>query len=706
MTVIHGMIGRLIPAWIGPKRARRRRAPSVFRVCPPEDLEARSLLSTVPGAIGTIPALTEPVGEEQDWTVMVYITATDLAEHAPDNIMEMERVAARMPDSVRIVLLYDQWTNRDANGKPDPEYKIPGPTSFPTDSGKQQAWTTAGIGMITGGTPAGTSGISTWFDISRTEVDTGDEQTLTNFIRYASMLAPAEHYALILWDHGAGVTNNNDDHYDVLDPNQLTTTKVAGALSSASGAGVDLDLLAYDECLMATTEVSYAMRDLVPVLVGSEELVNGDGYNYETALDPLTAADPGQVTPEQLAARMVTSYQGRYGGKGSLRDTLSAMDQVRTEGLVKALGNFVASTQSARVSDWEAMIQAWEYSAAYGTSPRHFYRDLGQFLSGVAASNVSSQIRSGAEAALAELESVVFAKTADTRHSMGLSIYFPLPQLGIGDPYRREVTASGFEAKTGWLGFLGRFYEAIGKLPPPEPSSWAYNNAGPASALDLGTQVGARQRVPDLMIRGGETNWFRFNTMFPGRPGNAVRAFAAFRPSRLILRLYEAGSPTTPIAQGRRAASLRFLPPGEYLLSVTSPSPNVAGRYSVKINAPRSFRVRPDLPPDNASIETAKRLGTVSGTELFSGLSRSAGTPYSWFRFATPRSEEAFAGTVTLMSDGQPLEIELLDEEGTVLARARGRNAATVAYAASGAAESYYLRVSGRPGAYSLMFAG
>lgn len=686
-------------------RTRPRRPRLDFGLACPEALEARALLSTVPGAIGTIPALTEPASAVGDWTLMVYITATDLTKNAPDNIMEMERVAANMPDSVRIVVLYDQWANDDGDGNQDPDYRDGPPTSFPTGNGSQPAWTTAGIGLITGGTPAGSSGIATQFDISATEVDTGSEQTLTNFVYYASMLAPAGRYALILWDHGGGVTENNNDTYDMLPKNNLTTTRVASALNSARQGGIELDLLAYDECQMATTEVAYAMRNLVPVLVGSEENIDGPGYNYETALSILTT-NPAQVTPDALASSMVLSFEARYGHDDSYLDTLSATNLGRIEGLTAALGNFVASTSSARVGDWEAMIQAWEYSPAYGSAPRFSYRDLGQFLGKVADSKADPSIRFAAEVALAALESAVFARTDDTRDSKGLSIYFPVPLVGIVPEYRTEVAASGFEAETGWLGFLERFYAALQRTPPPVPSSWAYNNSGPSSALKLGTQVGAMQRVPGLMIRGGETNWFRFDTLYPGRLRNAVRMVTSAQASRLMLRLYDANAPTTPITEGLRAASLRFLPPGEYLLAVTSPSERVAGRYNVWIDAPRTLRGRPDLPAGNGTIETAKNLGTVGGTNFFSGLSRSASTPHAWFKFATPRSEDPYTATVILLSDGQPLTLDLLDEQGNLLGRTRGRNTLTLNYEATGSAGSYHLRVSGYPGAYSLMFTG
>ncbi len=37
-----------------------------------------------------------------------------------------------------------------------------------------------------------------------TGVDMGNPQTLTDFVNWAKTFYPAQHYALIVWDHGAG----------------------------------------------------------------------------------------------------------------------------------------------------------------------------------------------------------------------------------------------------------------------------------------------------------------------------------------------------------------------------------------------------------------------------------------------------------------------------------------------------------------------
>ena len=60
------------------------------------------------------------------------------------------------------------------------------------------------------------------------------------------------------------------------------------------------------------------------MIVGSEEIEGGQGFDYTTAFSAL-ATDPGRVTPQALAAGMVHSYQEETKGSTGGTDTESAM---------------------------------------------------------------------------------------------------------------------------------------------------------------------------------------------------------------------------------------------------------------------------------------------------------------------------------------------------------------------------------------------
>jgi Clostripain family len=194
--------------------------------------------------------------------------------------------------------------------------------------------------------------------------DSGKPQTLLDFIRWAKQKAPAERYAIVVWNHGSGWQPDDlEDLYDEVrgrrdmgvTPRELavrSNQKIARSLfgtsvqqvlalsdpelrgiASDDGTGHSLDtieldrvlakgheelgqpfdLLGMDACLMSTLEVAYEARANVLNVVGSEELEPGDGWPYTAILKDL-AAKPGMDGAglgEAVVKRYIQSYANR-----------------------------------------------------------------------------------------------------------------------------------------------------------------------------------------------------------------------------------------------------------------------------------------------------------------------------------------------------------------------------------------------------------
>ncbi len=170
------------------------------------------------------------------------------------------------------------------------------------------------------------------------EVNTGDPAALLDFIVWATAAYPAEHYALILWNHGAGW--KDDDIYQAAQkagqpgksdaylfaPAGVRRSRraifrptlekvVAGHLravlfddtsadfldnielkqvlqQAVSTLGKPLDLLGFDACLMSMLEVQYQVRTCSQVMVASQEVEPADGWPYEGILCKLVRRSP------------------------------------------------------------------------------------------------------------------------------------------------------------------------------------------------------------------------------------------------------------------------------------------------------------------------------------------------------------------------------------------------------------------------------
>jgi hypothetical protein len=368
------------------------------------------------------------------WTVFVYLTASDLQQFAFRDINEMEYAAAQLPANVKLVLLWDQ----------SEDY-----LTYATAKGAQQPWGTVGQAVIAPDTNM--NQIATPFEILP-EADTGDPNTLRGFLQWGAQAAPANHYALIIWSHGAGLYGSSYDDADGLDPSNLTIDGLGQALGASLGdpSVPPIQVMAYDACLMGMAEISYSIRGVVPVFAASEELVDATGHDYKTLFNVLKT-NPDQVTPEQLGAGFVTSFGAQYVGTGTSSDTYSAVRSGQFSALASALQDFVTATATATTTERTWMRISRNSAIRYDGVEFKDYRDLGSFLRNIRSHpQISAGIRAAAGTVLNVLSSLVIAKTRDHRTSSGIAIY--LPRFTLDPAYATEFAA--FNAATGWNTFL------------------------------------------------------------------------------------------------------------------------------------------------------------------------------------------------------------------------------------------------------------
>ena len=148
------------------------------------------------------------------------------------------------------------------------------------------------------------------------ETDAGRPEPLADFGRYAIENFPAENYALVIWNHGAGwsgVSADENTHHTL----EMRDVRVAleSIQQSLHAQGKSkLDVLDFDACLMATLEVAYELRDTVDFLASSQETEPGDGMAYGEYLRWLNTYP--EAPPASLAKAMVETYVRAYAPGG------------------------------------------------------------------------------------------------------------------------------------------------------------------------------------------------------------------------------------------------------------------------------------------------------------------------------------------------------------------------------------------------------
>ena len=259
-----------------------------------------------------------------EWTIMVYIAGdNDLEEFAIKDLNEMESV--NLPSNINIIVQIDRTPNYDtSNGDW-------------TETRRYKVTHDSDIELIS----------STLLE-NLGELNMGDPSTLTDFVLYGIENYEANNYAVILWDHGGGVTGACWD--DTSSSDYLNLEEIESSLRTIrSDKDLKINVLGFDACLMATFEVAYQYQAYADILIASEDIEPGDGWPYDLILKDL--AKKPSMSPEELATTMTSRYGQFYEDKSNHATTLSAITLRKFGGFAAEFKEIVSDSLYPAVFD-------------------------------------------------------------------------------------------------------------------------------------------------------------------------------------------------------------------------------------------------------------------------------------------------------------------------------------------------------------------
>ncbi len=381
-----------------------------------------------------IPATTEPATDGTSWTFLIYgMGDTDLEPFLLEDLVEMSGAAG---DDIEIIALVDRH----------PEFSDEGVL------GLDDFEDTRLLRILS-------DGVEVLSD-EPTEANLGDQQVLADFVEYGMNVWPADHTALVFWDHGAGWTGMGPDETDGLDVLELGEIR-AGVEAGLSAAGVArLDLIGFDACLMATYEVASVVAPYADYMLASQELEPGHGWDYRAL------AGVAGATPEQVGSALIDGYAAQAREQNadeaitlSLLD-LSAMDSVTAA--VQDLGTALAEPASG-----PSVGRARASTLAFGRDPNPELDSNLIDLGGLGA-NIAAESGFDDSALRAAMDDLVVEQVTGrvTDQATGLAIYFPeyAPNFRQGYLFLEGVPA--------WGDALTAFYEAGENITPDQQVSF------------------------------------------------------------------------------------------------------------------------------------------------------------------------------------------------------------------------------------------
>ncbi len=339
------------------------------------------------------------------------------------------------------------------------------------------------------------------------EVDMSDGQSLVDFVTWAAETFPADHYMLILSDHGmgwpGGWTDPTGGHEDNPAPlaSRLGSTLYLDELDSALTAIrtqskiQQFDIVGMDACLMAQIEVMSALSPHAHYFIASEETEPALGWAYTGFLQALVD-NPG-LTPADLSRLVVQSYinddqrivddkaradfvqqgspLGGLFGTSSIsasqlarqlgRDvTLSVVDLSQTDALIQSLNDFTYELQNVdQATIAGARNYAQSFTSVFGHEVPPAYIDLGNFTALLLREASDTALQQTGQALLQRIQQTVIAEKHGNgkRGATGIAIYFPntaLYRSPYSGPQSYTSIAGRFAETSLWDDFLAFHY--------------------------------------------------------------------------------------------------------------------------------------------------------------------------------------------------------------------------------------------------------
>ena len=333
----------------------------------------------------------ETPGGSGTWTILLYFCGSDLETNygmATGNLQEIAN--ASYSDNINVVL----------------------------ETGGSRSWQISGIDASKLQRFEISDGHMTRVD-SVSGASMGDESTFEDFLKWGTANYPADHYMLVLWDHGGGSVSGVcfDERYgmDSLDLGELST-----ALKNSKAK---FDVIGFDACLMATLETAQAIAPYSKYMIGSEESEPGSGWAYTTFLEYLDA-NPS-ATGAQVGRVICDTYYEKCDVQGAeYMATLSVIDLSKIGKVSTAFDSMAASMVRATTNSGDfRTLTAAASSTEYYSDPQFNMIDLGDL-----AIQGDSVLSPSSDNMVAAIESaVVYQVKGSTRgNAHGISVFYPL----------------------------------------------------------------------------------------------------------------------------------------------------------------------------------------------------------------------------------------------------------------------------------------
>ena len=262
-------------------------------------------------------------------------------------------------------------------------------------------YTTDGEGNING-TSARDSSYQIRFIVEEGEIvkeypsqDSTDKNVMVSVLKDMKRLSPADKIVLVAGSHGSAWTNSiltQTRSFGQDGPgtdNTITTSDMADAIQNA---GVELDLLLLDACLMGTIEVCYDFRKVANYMIVSPIEVPGPGFPFNEVMTDLYK---GTVDGYKNACQKDIAHYGKR-PDGYDWSAISLIDGSKLDGLSSLIKNELVEHKDF-IHDYNPVGELQQYGVNKSATSlkRNFYYvsfDVLQFMNVLNGNNIPADL--------------------------------------------------------------------------------------------------------------------------------------------------------------------------------------------------------------------------------------------------------------------------------------------------------------------------
>ena len=283
------------------------------------------------------------------------------------------------------------------------------------------------------------------------DVSMVETQTLTDFIKFSKENYPAEHYILVMWDHGGGVPLGFG--YDEINEGTLTDIEMAEAIGNAD---IEFESIIFNACLMGSLEVAKALDPYTEYIVAAESPTWGSAYydigiNYTNFLNFIgkdfdgDAEDYGEFIVRDYMDN-IESTQDSLGFYG-IDTCMSCIDTDNIDEVLAAYEKFIAALDS-RVFDQNGYAEYVQLRDDCGSFESTDSVDLTTLASKYINCG-DKNIESAASTLINEVGNCVFTERNNAyTYAHGMTTYAPYLYPQYYDEARLTFTTLGYSDTT------------------------------------------------------------------------------------------------------------------------------------------------------------------------------------------------------------------------------------------------------------------